>query len=340
MHELTHVEVQTLDKYTINTKMHEDPSFAENFILSRLLTIDQISSPIQLRDDAVDVAEFVHVCGADDGRDKVLGPVDEEALLKSLGSVSAKNKLRSALAIGAKARQVALKQHGKRIRKLNYDLQMGDVHTVIVGQSRMVRCSMDGIYVRTRVPLDSIVVLYVTAGLTVWACHALVTLEGAGSLGEAASLGLALILGISVTYNNLRYNSWSIGQTVRLRRMCVSDEDMRKCMSRADSIRTIAHAGANGTGMDDILTCAYSNATNGSFSVTEPLSLTDAANAGLFLRLSTQLTPLWIDMRGVRAVDITERSYMWHATGEYLDKTYLQLTCSGPDHIGSGNLPM
>lgn len=327
-HDMVKVAVQSLDMYTISMKMHEDPSFAENFVLSRLLTIDQLNDPIDLRDDDIEVSQFIHVHGS--ASPQLLGAVDEEAFLRSLGSLTAKNKVRSALAISAKARLVALRERGSKVLEVSTENVARRVKNK--SSSRMIRCGADGIYVWTRVPYDTVLVLCTTVGLTVWACQSLVMAEGESSIGEASSFGLALIIGICVTYHNIRYNSWPIGQTVRLKRMCHTDEEMQLCMSSEEVIETIAEAGAKGAGMDGILTCAYSKSTDGKFSVTKPLALTDAARAGLKLRLSTELKPLWIDRRGVRVV--TEEGDMWHASGDYVNRNYLEFTSAGPSLIG------
>ncbi len=320
-HDLVKVKEQRLDAFSLSTKLHEEASFADNLILSRLLAIDQVMFPIHARKERIDVREYIHVSGSfRDG----LGPVDEEVFLKSLGSMTAKNKVRSALAIAAKGRLERLQKYGSSIRNITWGEE-------VKFRSRMVRCGVDGIYVKTRVPFDSLLVICITIVLSVVGCRALIKAEGVGSLAEATSLALALTLGVGVTFHNLRYKSWPIGETVRRTRMCVSDEEMAHCMSKHEMICTIAEAGAKGAGMDGILTCPFSDSQDGKFSMTRPLDLKAGSKVGLNLRLSTGLKPVWVDLKGVR--DVEEKD-IWHVVGSYVDRNYLEFTSVGPNQIG------
>lgn len=326
-HHMVKVPEESLGLYSLGMKLHSGEEFANNLILSRLLTIDQMRSPIHHQTDLIDVLQYIHVRGS--GMSD-LGPVDEEVLLKSLGSMTAKNKLRSAIAISAKARLTALHNRGASIRSIAV------ANSAKSCKSRMIRCGVDGIYVRTRAPYDSLLVLVAVAVIVAISCRALIRTEGVRSVADATSLSVALILGVSITYHSVRYKSWSMGETVRLRRMCISDEEMSLSMSKNEMISTIAEAGSKGAGMDGILTCAYSDSANGKFSVTLPLDLEAGARVGLVLRLSAALKPLWVDLKGVRAV---ENNGMWHAYGPYLEKAYLMLTATGPSEIGGRSRP-
>lgn len=320
-HELVTVKEQQLNAFSLNMKLFEDDLFANNLVLSRLLSINQTIAPVYETIEEIDVCEYVHVRGSShDG----LGPLDEEVFLKSLGSMTAKNKIRSALAISTKARLGALNDRGMSIRNVYWNEEPRL-------ESRMIRCGVDGIYVKARVPFDSVFVLLLALVLSALGARALINEEGLQSLDETTSLALALTLGGGLMYHNLRYKSWPIGETVRLKRMCATDEEMSLVMSRHEVISTIAEAGSKGAGMDGILTCAYSDSRDGKFSVTRPLDLESGNKVGLKLRVSTTLNPLWVDLKGVREI---VNNGIWHAYGPYLDRSYLELTVIGPDNIG------
>lgn len=315
------VREQRLDQFSLKMRMHEDQSFQDNLVLERLLAIDQILWPIQETTDSIDIGKYLYVSGSGN---EGLGPVDEEVLLKSMGSMTAKNKLRSALSISAKCRLNAYKERGHIIR----DLPLNEKVTL---KTMMIRCGVDGIYVKTKIPIDSALVLISSVGFSVFGARAILTADGVTSLGEVLSMAFALTIGLGFTFHNIRYKSWSIGETVRCRRMCATDEEMSLSMSKHEMISTIALAGSQGAGMDGIMTSPYSNNNTGKFSVTKPLHLEAASKVGLKLRLSTNLQPLWVDLKGIRRVEQRE---IWYVQGEYLEKSYLDLTSAGPDTIG------
>lgn len=324
-YKLVRVGEQRLDMFSSpGEKMLGQDAFRGNWILSRLLLLDQTVSRLQYTNEHIDVRRYVHVAGS--GQEG-LGPVDETVFMKSLGSISAKNKVRSALAIGGKARLVQLREKHAIIR----DVAWSEVPNLT---SRLLRSGMDGIYVKTAVPMDSIAVLIATAAVAWLGGRALITTDGVQGVGEAVALGVAGTIGASVGYHKLRYKSWALSETVRLRRLCRSDEEMYDHMSGDEAVRTIAEGGAMGAGMDGILTCAFSGDKSGTFSVMQAVQLEAAARAGLKLRMNTSLEAVWVDVRGVRAVRV--HGGMWHAHGPYLQESYLELSVFGPICIGAG----
>lgn len=144
-------------------------------------------------------------------------------------------------------------------------------------------------------------------------------------IAEATSLSCALTLGVGLTFHNLRYKALPVSETVPLRRMCSSDEEMSNCMTRHEMISTIAEAGAKLEVMDVILTALFTYNSLGKFSITQPLNIEGAAKVGLILRIGSDLAFIWIDLEGVRA--LKEESDRWFVIGKY--KNYLNLTQKG-----------
>lgn len=194
----------------------------------------------------------------------------------------------------------------------------------------MVRCGVDGVYVTTNVPFDSLIMFVATVVFAAAGARELISIQGVTSVAETLAIAVALALGTSLTYHNLKYKAWAINETIRLRRMCTSDEEMGLHMSKHEVLHTIADAGAKGAQMDGILTCPFSNSTQGRFSVTAPLDIQEASTVGLKLRLTTSLRPVWVDFRGVRSVRNKET---WQVYGPFLDISYLEITSAGPNQI-------
>ena len=322
-YKLVKIGEQRLDMYnSLNKKMLDEEWFDDNLILSRLLTIDISERFIEPTTEIIDVRRYVHVSGAGNTG---LGPVDEEVFVKSLGSITAKNKLRSALAVAAKTRLMQLRDRGETIRDIPWNL-------ISTSQSRLIRCGVDGIYVRTNIPFDTMFLISLVVAIVIPFVRTMIDIDGTSKASDAITLGIVIAFGLSFSFHNLRYKLWPVTEAVRMRRMCRNDEEMGYHMSADEVISTIADAGARGMQMDGILTCPYSDSKLGSFSVTSPLNLESAHRAGLKIRLNTSLEPVWIDYRGVRAV---ERRDVWHAHGPYVEASYLDFTMAGPAAIGS-----
>ena len=322
-YKLVKVGEQRLDMYnSLSKKMLDGEWFNDNLILSRLLAIDMVEISIEPTTEIIDVRRYVHVNGAGNTG---LGPVDEEVFLKSLGSITAKNKLRSALAVAAKTRLMQLRDRGEMIRDIPWDF-------IAAPQSRLIRCGVDGIYVRTNIPVDTIFLTSLVVAIMISIVRILIDIDGMRNTSDAITLGIVIAFGLSFSFHHLRYKSWSVSEAVRLRRMCRYDEEMMYHMSEDEVISTIADAGASGMQMDGILTCPYSDSKLGRFSVTNALKLESGHRVGLKIRLNTALEPVWVDYRGVRAV---ERRELWHVYGPYVQISFLDFTMAGPAAIGS-----
>lgn len=317
---------QRLDMYTLTSSlMHEDDAFRDNFLLSRLLVLDHVRSPIQVTEERIDVGTYIHVNGSDNHG---LGPVDENVLMKSLGSITAKNKVRSAMSLGAKMRLTALERRGEGLRDIQWTTRVaGDVHT-----SRMMRCGTDGVVIQTRAPADTLAIMCVLCAVSIQFIRSTSDTFGKRMAVQMGPWAIVGIVGIAWAYHNLRYMGWSLEETVRLRRTCCTDEQLRLHMTEQESLSTIASAGAAGMPMDGLMSCPFSNSNTGTFSVGEPVSLEAASRAGLAMRITTSLKPVWVDGRGVRNVEICNGN--WQCVGPYLDVSYLNLTMHGPDCIG------
>lgn len=142
-HEVAQVQEQRLVMFSVHKKLHWEPQFENNLALFRLLAIDLNRAVMRMSRKCLYTTEYLHVNGMNRGG---MGSVDEEVLLKSLGSITAKNKERSALAIAAKARFMSLRAYGLTIRNIVLEPEFQVT-------SKLVRCGVDGIYIHPRVPL-------------------------------------------------------------------------------------------------------------------------------------------------------------------------------------------
>lgn len=335
---LVNVPEHRLDMYTTqNSVMFDDISFRQNFILSRLLLHEQAVKRIIETETTVDVIEFIHVNGSRMVRTG-LGAVNEVVFLKALGSITAKNKVRSALSIGAKDRLCQLFTHGSALR----DVAMINMHTTefqAANQQHSIRSHLvsggrDGLFIRTKYPWDSFFIfamsLLVCEMLALWA------LRTQGDILSQVVIALVVAVAFGLTFHRVRYNDWSLGDSVRRRRLCRTDDDLQLHMSRLDAIRTMSEAGANGAPMDGLSTIPFSTSTTGKFAVINPLDVGIAEQVGLKLRVDTNLNPVWVDLRGTRAAVRVDRRGrgMWRPQGPYIDENYIDLTVDGPTAVG------
>lgn len=338
---------QRLDKFLRPDKpMFPADEFRENFILSRLLMLEQdVRRVIEYQgDDPIDIMRYVHVNGSPNSAIG-LGPVDETVSLQALGSRTASNKLRSALSISAKSRLRKLHECGSSLCSVIQNVHSGGHEHISRGPSRFLYGGMNGLYVRTNIPWDSIIVTFVCV-TGVIALHWVFSAQWTGvkvngylfMLNQTIFLVFAPLI-IAWVFHEVRYNAWPLADTMRLRRLCHSDEDVGMHMERLTAVRTIADAGAAQVPMDGANTCAVSNLTNGRFQMLRPLPIDETSAAGLRLRIDTGLRPVWVDFRGMRALRIDRRDDVWHAHGPYLAGNYLEIGYVGPSVIGAPNPP-